>query len=159
MIEQNALMKSLAPGMLGAGRSQHADMITEEGIFPDDPYRINQSLLEPRRMQGLSEQPTLLRAEQQRFLRPQTSPDFAVFAKNGNEVIINEQGAFVPIGLFGGNPNLQYEVANSPDGTATVRIFAHPPIENRPQFGSARGLIIISDDFDAPLEDFAEYME
>ena len=28
----------------------------------------------------------------------------------------------------------------------------------RPQFGSAKGLISMSDDFDEPLEDFAEYM-
>lgn len=28
----------------------------------------------------------------------------------------------------------------------------------RPQFGNARGQVIMSDDFDAPLEDFAEYM-
>ncbi len=28
----------------------------------------------------------------------------------------------------------------------------------RPQFGSARGLIEIADDFDAPLADFQEYM-
>ena len=28
----------------------------------------------------------------------------------------------------------------------------------RPQFGSAKGLITMSDDFDAPLDDFAEYM-
>jgi len=28
----------------------------------------------------------------------------------------------------------------------------------RAQFGSAKGLITISDDFDAPLEDFKEYM-
>lgn len=28
----------------------------------------------------------------------------------------------------------------------------------RPQFGSARGQVIMSDDFDAPLEDFREYM-
>lgn len=27
-----------------------------------------------------------------------------------------------------------------------------------PQFGSARGLISMSEDFDEPLEDFAEYM-
>ena len=31
-----------------------------------------------------------------------------------------------------------------------------PPV-TRPQFGSARGLIQIADDFDAPLEDFREY--
>lgn len=29
--------------------------------------------------------------------------------------------------------------------------------QRRPQFGSARGLITMSDDFDEPLEDFAEY--
>ena len=28
-----------------------------------------------------------------------------------------------------------------------------------PQFGSAKGLISMSDDFDEPLEDFAEYMK
>jgi prevent-host-death family protein len=33
----------------------------------------------------------------------------------------------------------------------------HQPT-NRPQFGSARGLITMSDDFDAPLDDFREYM-
>jgi antitoxin (DNA-binding transcriptional repressor) of toxin-antitoxin stability system len=31
--------------------------------------------------------------------------------------------------------------------------------KRRPQFGSAKGLITISDDFDEPLEDFREYME
>ena len=29
---------------------------------------------------------------------------------------------------------------------------------HRPQFGSARGLITMADDFDAPLADFDEYM-
>jgi prevent-host-death family protein len=29
---------------------------------------------------------------------------------------------------------------------------------NQPQFGSARGLITIADDFDAPLDDFRDYM-
>ncbi|MDP9315494.1 MAG: DUF2281 domain-containing protein [Chloroflexota bacterium] len=32
----------------------------------------------------------------------------------------------------------------------------HPT--QRPQFGSARGLIWMADDFDAPLPDFDEYM-
>jgi antitoxin (DNA-binding transcriptional repressor) of toxin-antitoxin stability system len=31
--------------------------------------------------------------------------------------------------------------------------------EHRRQFGSAKGLIVMSDDFDAPLEDFKEYVE
>jgi antitoxin (DNA-binding transcriptional repressor) of toxin-antitoxin stability system len=30
--------------------------------------------------------------------------------------------------------------------------------KGRPQFGSARGLSVMADDFDAPLEDFKEYM-
>jgi prevent-host-death family protein len=29
----------------------------------------------------------------------------------------------------------------------------------QPRFGSAKGLITMSDDFDAPLEDFGEYMK
>lgn len=33
----------------------------------------------------------------------------------------------------------------------------HQP-DNRPQFGSARGLITMADDFDAPIDDFREYM-
>ncbi len=33
-----------------------------------------------------------------------------------------------------------------------------PKVERRPQFGSAKGLITMSDDFDEPLEDFKEYM-
>lgn len=35
------------------------------------------------------------------------------------------------------------------------------PVEapkRQPQFGSAKGLVVIADDFDAPLEDFQEYM-
>ena len=34
-----------------------------------------------------------------------------------------------------------------------------PITKRRPKFGSAEGLITISDDFDKPLEDFKEYME
>lgn len=30
--------------------------------------------------------------------------------------------------------------------------------QGRPHFGSAKGLITLSEDFDEPLEDFAEYM-
>ena len=35
---------------------------------------------------------------------------------------------------------------------------ASVPPEKQPQFGSASGLIKISDDFDEPLEDFVDYM-
>ena len=33
------------------------------------------------------------------------------------------------------------------------------PVTPRPRFGSAQGLITMSDDFDEPLADFEEYME
>jgi prevent-host-death family protein len=39
-----------------------------------------------------------------------------------------------------------------------VQLIPFPQPTNRPQFGSARGLITIADDFDAPLDDFGEYM-
>ncbi len=39
-----------------------------------------------------------------------------------------------------------------------ARIIATQDENMRPQFGSARGLIEMTDDFDAPLEDFREYM-
>ncbi len=35
------------------------------------------------------------------------------------------------------------------------------PLESpkrHPQFGSAKGLVVMAEDFDAPLEDFSEYM-
>ena len=53
------------------------------------------------------------------------------------------------------------EIIVERDDHSAVRLV---PVErdqqrNRPQFGSARGLITISDDFDAPLEEFREYME
>jgi len=35
---------------------------------------------------------------------------------------------------------------------------APEPARPRPRFGSAKGLVTVPPDFDAPLEDFAEYM-
>ncbi len=44
------------------------------------------------------------------------------------------------------------------DDQAAVRLV--PVFANgRPEFGSVRGLIIMSDDFDAPIEDFREHIE
>ena len=39
-----------------------------------------------------------------------------------------------------------------------VQLVPVVPSERRPQFGSAKGLIVMADDFDAPLADFDEYM-
>jgi len=40
-----------------------------------------------------------------------------------------------------------------------AKIVPVTPTRLRPQFGSAKGMIVISDDFDEPLEEFREYME
>ncbi|MEA3351414.1 MAG: DUF2281 domain-containing protein [Chloroflexota bacterium] len=43
------------------------------------------------------------------------------------------------------------------DQKAVQLIPVEAPVRN-PRFGSAKGLVIMADDFDAPLEDFDEYM-
>jgi hypothetical protein len=40
-----------------------------------------------------------------------------------------------------------------------VKVVPNSPEKKPPQFGSANGSIRMSDDFDEPLSDFAEYME
>jgi antitoxin (DNA-binding transcriptional repressor) of toxin-antitoxin stability system len=40
-----------------------------------------------------------------------------------------------------------------------IRLMPVESVKLRPQFGSAKGLVWMSDDFDAPLEEFKEYME
>ena len=39
-----------------------------------------------------------------------------------------------------------------------VQLVPVEPLKRQPQFGSAKGLIVMADDFDAPLADFDEYM-
>jgi antitoxin (DNA-binding transcriptional repressor) of toxin-antitoxin stability system len=39
-----------------------------------------------------------------------------------------------------------------------VQLVPVEPPKRRPQFGSAKGLVVMADDFDAPLADFNEYM-
>ncbi|MBD2245613.1 type II toxin-antitoxin system prevent-host-death family antitoxin [Nostoc sp. FACHB-888] len=45
------------------------------------------------------------------------------------------------------------------DNQPLVKLTPVSPLKHRRQPGSAKGLITISDDFDAPLEEFKEYME
>jgi len=47
--------------------------------------------------------------------------------------------------------------AASAQGTQVVQLVAVTPARRTPQFGSARGAINMTEDFDAPLADFAEY--
>ncbi len=44
-------------------------------------------------------------------------------------------------------------------GARVVQLVAVMTDKPKPQFGSARGLIKTADDFNAPLEDFHEYMK
>ena len=49
------------------------------------------------------------------------------------------------------------EIVIAKDDQHVVRLVPISRTTPRPQFGSARGLISMSDDFDEPLEDFADY--
>jgi len=49
------------------------------------------------------------------------------------------------------------EVLIAKDQEHIVKLTPVSAIKSHPQFGSAKGQIWMADDFDAPLEDFAEY--
>jgi antitoxin (DNA-binding transcriptional repressor) of toxin-antitoxin stability system len=50
------------------------------------------------------------------------------------------------------------EVVILKDNQQAVRLVPVEPQVRKPQFGSAADLVTIASDFDAPLEDFSEYM-
>ena len=51
------------------------------------------------------------------------------------------------------------EIVITRDETPAVKLVPLPTAKPRPQFGSAKGLVTLSDDFDEPLEDFQEYLQ
>jgi antitoxin (DNA-binding transcriptional repressor) of toxin-antitoxin stability system len=51
------------------------------------------------------------------------------------------------------------EVLIAKDAQHIVRLVPVSGTKPVPQFGSAKGLIAMADDFDAPLEDFDDYAE
>lgn len=51
------------------------------------------------------------------------------------------------------------EVVIMKDNRPVVKLIPLGPNKPRPRFGSAAGLIMMSEDFDAPIEDFKEYMK
>ncbi len=51
------------------------------------------------------------------------------------------------------------EVLIAKDEQHLVKLVPVSRAKPRPVFGSAKGLIVMSDDFDEPLEDFAEYVK
>jgi hypothetical protein len=94
-------------------------------------------------------------------LSDQFVQSLAVFPLAGH-VVINKYGAYIPQSIFGNQTEITYEQERSADGT--IRVSVHPTLNTtsrsgRPQIGSARGLIWMSDDFDEPLEDFIDYMQ
>jgi antitoxin (DNA-binding transcriptional repressor) of toxin-antitoxin stability system len=44
------------------------------------------------------------------------------------------------------------------DDQHAVQLVPVEPPRRRPKFGSARGMVVMAEDFDAPLADFGEYM-
>ena len=50
------------------------------------------------------------------------------------------------------------EIVILKDNQPVVKLTLLEPAQKRRQPGSAKGLVWVSDDFDAPLEDFKEYM-
>ena len=52
------------------------------------------------------------------------------------------------------------EIVITKDDLPVAKLVPVPPqpVKRRPKFGSAKGLVTISDDFDEPLEDFKDYM-
>ncbi|MBX3058898.1 MAG: type II toxin-antitoxin system Phd/YefM family antitoxin [Anaerolineae bacterium] len=51
------------------------------------------------------------------------------------------------------------EVFIMQNGEQVAQIVPVAKVKRQPQFGSAKGLIRMADDFDAPLDDFADYMQ
>lgn len=51
------------------------------------------------------------------------------------------------------------EVVITKDDKPLVKLVPISQIRPKPQFGSAEGLITMSEDFDEPMEDFKEYMQ
>lgn len=51
------------------------------------------------------------------------------------------------------------EIVFTQNDLPVAKLIAFGQKKPHPQFGSAKGLITIADDFDEPLEDFDEYMK
>ena len=51
------------------------------------------------------------------------------------------------------------EIVITQNNAPRLKLVSIPSARPRAQFGSAKGLITTSDDFDAPLDDFKEYMQ
>ena len=50
------------------------------------------------------------------------------------------------------------EIYITKDNNISIQLVPHTKKKNKRVFGSAKGLIIMSEDFDEPLQDFKDYM-
>ena len=94
------------------------------------------------------------------YLGDQLAKQVAIFPL-GSHVVINQFGAFIPQSIFGRQNNLAYKEEKLPDGAISITVHSKQPpplVLKYAQFGSARGKVTMSEDFDEPLEDFADYM-
>lgn len=94
-------------------------------------------------------------------IKEQLAHNVVIFPKV-NRVVVNEHGAFVPRAMLGPDVGLAYTERRPPGGGLLVTIFSYSlrrQGRKRRKAGSAEGLITMAEDFDAPLEDFQEYME
>jgi prevent-host-death family protein len=73
------------------------------------------------------------------------------------QVTIAEAAANLPLLLKAAVTGEEVLIAG--EGDEIVRLVPVAPPRNKRVFGSARGTFQMADDFDAPLEDFKEYME
>lgn len=72
-----------------------------------------------------------------------------------HEVDLNEARAHFP-DLIEAAINGE-EVLITSDDQPVLKIVRVEPVRPRPKFGSAKGMVTIADDFDAPLEEFRDY--
>jgi hypothetical protein len=152
-VQQNPF-ESLAKGI-----DKNPSLVFEEDSIASSsivvPVALTNGAL-PRLTVRHTSHPNLMREPlSDRFIEPIVAFPLA------KRVVINQYGAFVPQSIFGAQTQITFEEERSLDGT--IRITIHPTIETRskvgiPQFGSARGLITIPEDFDDALDDFADYM-
>ena len=73
------------------------------------------------------------------------------------QVTIDEAKAYLPDLIEAALNGVEVVIAK--DEQPIVKIVPIIQSKLQPKFGSAQGLITISEDFDEPLDDFKEYME
>lgn len=136
MLEQDQLVKSLWSSGFGVNKTAQGLGSTEalEDI-PAAGESLTANLLWPEQMQGLVERRKRvinIQSASPMYVHDIQFPQgFAIFRKKGNEVVINEHGAFVPLpkALFDPSDEVSYGINRTPEGRPTVTLFSRPSDE------------------------------